>query len=299
MLPRLGLKEEAITIFGALIKQNPLDAAARNQLAKILPDDSSILESEKILEQHIEKPGTVNWNVILDSLRLLAKHGADMAKHDGLLMSTIEYAKGIDSSEAARLVASVGQRAWFNAPQLLVPMFNALDWSVVTVTPNEAFEFAQAHKFASMETADISRGEELLERALGLYELAKLTKEYEQTHYAEALVLARQYQKAITQLNVVPLEKRKAFWLQRQAEALSGLASHNAALIAIDKAIVKLEDSGLLPAFLWSKFRIRRAAADANANEDLALAIELLPSGHPFRRKLEEEQASPARHSHS
>jgi hypothetical protein len=38
----------------------------------------------------------VNWNVVLDSLRLLVRHGAAMATYEGLLMATIDYAKGAD-----------------------------------------------------------------------------------------------------------------------------------------------------------------------------------------------------------
>jgi tetratricopeptide (TPR) repeat protein len=300
MLPRLDRrdeargKEEAISVFRALLEKDPMYATARNQLAKILPAPDSIAESEQVLRQHADKPGTVSWNVVLDSFRLLIRHGGDMAKHEGLLMSTIEYAKGIDLAEATRLVASVGQRAWFNAPHLLVPMLGALGSSEGAASSSEAFDGAQAHKYASIESEDSTARVALLKKSLRLYERASVTKEYERTHYAEALVLAGQHQKAIEVLSVVPTEKRSAFWLQRQANALNGLGSHAEALASIDLAIQTIPEPSLLAVFHRDRFRIRRAAGDEHAIEDLAIAIGLLPPGHPCRQRMEAEQQAVA-----
>lgn len=297
MLPRLDAKgetsgrDEAIAIFRALLEQDPSRIAARNQLAKILPAKDSILECERVLERHVENPGAVNWNVVLDSFRLLIRHGGDMAKHEGLLMATIEYAKSIDLSEAVRLVVSVGQRAWFNAPQLLVPMFNALGLSGDAVALSDAFDLAQAHKFVSMESADALRSE-LIAEALKFYALAKNTKEYERAHYAEALMLVGKYRQAVDVLAAVPSNKRSAFWWQRQAEALSGLGRHAEALAAIDEAIKTIPEPSLLPDFHRSRFRIRRAGGDPAAREDLVAAKGFLPPEHPFLRKLEAESAN-------
>jgi len=193
MLPRLDAegrtagRDQAIAIFRELLGREPSSAGVRNQLAKLLPAEASIEQCELVLERYVDAPDSVNWNVVLDSFRLLVRHGGDMARHEGLLMATIEYAKSIDPSEAFRFVVSVGQRAWFNAPQLLVPMFDALGASTQESAPSDAFSLAQAHKFASRES-DAPRQGELLAQALRLYEQAQPTSEYQRTHYAEAFI---------------------------------------------------------------------------------------------------------------
>jgi tetratricopeptide (TPR) repeat protein len=298
MLPRLDDKgevrgrDEAITIFRALLEKDPSYTAARNQLAKILPPEGSILESERVVMQHDERPGSVSWNLVLDSFRLLIRHGADIAKHEGRIMRAIEYAKTVDFSESVRLVVAVGQRAWFNAPQVLQPMFNALSLTERAPNRSEAFDWAQVHKFSSMGSDAPSTQRELLAEAVRLYQLATLTHEYEFVHYANALVLACQYQKAIDVLGEVTEKKRSGFWWQRQAEALSGLDAHADAVAAIDRAIETIPEPSLLPDFYRSKFRIRRVAGHRNAIEELVHAIELLPQEHSFRKQLEAELAT-------
>lgn len=201
-------------------------------------------------------------------------------------------ASGEDLSVAARLVASVGQRAWLTSPDLFVSMFDAVDWGDFAPTPNEAFDWAQAHKFAAIAVKnDNARRDELLRSALRLYKLARPAKEYELTHYAEALILAGQYRAASEQLDSVAVHKRGAFWLQRKAQALSGLSVHDQARARMDEAIAALTDTRLLPVFHVDRFRIRLASGDVNAREDLDVAIELLPIGDGLREQLEAERA--------
>lgn len=290
MLPRLddvtecAGRDEAVRIFHILLREDPSYAAARNQLAKLLPAAESIVASEQVLRQHEEHTGTVSFNIVLDSFRLLIRHGANMSKHENLLMATIEYAKGIDLSEAVRLVVSVGQRAWFNAPHLLVPMFNALDLSPSDPAQGDAFDRAQVYKFAASESSDEDRSR-LMAEAVRLYRQARPATEYQCAHYADALVRTGQWQEALDVLRIVPLDRRGAFWWQRNAEALSGLNVHQDALSAIKRAIEELSDHSLLPDFLWTKSRIHRAAGHGG-DQEITQAIKDLPLEHPFRRKL-------------
>jgi hypothetical protein len=204
-------------------------------------------------------------------------------------MSSIEHASGIDLAEAIRLVASVSQRAWFSAPQIILPMFNAIDWRSAALAASSAFDWAQSHKYAAIQVRDDSvRREELLAEAIRAYRLTRPSREYECTHYSEALILAGRHQEAMEQLESVAEDKRKAFWWQRRAEALAGL-SREEALAAIDKAMELLTDRSLLADFCADRFRIRRSLGDVNAATDIESAIELLPSGHPYRQQLERE----------
>lgn len=283
-------KNQAISIFRELVEQLPSHAAARNQLAKVLPAEASIEQCEIVLRKHVEDPGSVNWNIVLDSFRLLVRHGANMTKHTDLLMATIDYAKSIDSSEAIRFVVAVAQRAWFGAPQLLLPMFEALGTMAEEGIPSDAFHLAQVHKFAAMEAGDDQRGA-LLARAVRLYEEAQGTMEYQLTHYAEALLLVGQPQHAKDVLAGAPPERRSAFWWQRQAEALSRTGDHPGGLAAIDRAIASIPDPSLLPDFYRSRYRIRQNAGSNDAQRDLEHALNLLPGDHPFRRKLDAERS--------
>ncbi len=302
MLPRLdatgevGGRNQAISIFYEILAQDPSRTAARNQLAKILPRAASVEQCEIVLERHVKEPGRVNWNVVLDSFRLLVWHGEPMARHEALLLTTIEYAKSIDSSQAIRLVASVGQRAWFSAPHLLVPMFDALGATRDESAPSDAFDLAQVHKFTSLESEDSARCS-LLTDALRLYEGAAPKIEYQRTHYAEALLLAGEFQRAKDVLAAVPSEKRSAYWWQREGEALSAASDHVGGLAAIDKAIESIPEPSLLPDFYRSRFRIRQSAGTETARTDLERAIAILPNEHPFRRKLESDLRSVCRSS--
>jgi len=294
MLLRLDAKgevagrDQAVSIFYDILAQDPSRTAARNQLAKILGPAASIEQCELVLARHVKEPGSVNWNVVLDSFRLLVRHGAPMAKHENLLLTTIEYAKSINSTQAIRLVASVGQRAWFSAPQLLVPMFVALGAAKDEGTPSDAFDLAQVHKFASLESDDSTRGK-LLTEALRLYEESRPNIEYQITHYAEALLLTGRYQQARNVLATAPSGKRSAYWWQREGEARSAMGDHKGGLTAIDNAIESIPEPSLLPDFYRSRFRIRRSAGSEDSRTDLEHAITMLPDAHPFRRKLEND----------
>lgn len=295
MLPRLDEdgetagRDEAIAIFRAQLAANPTRAAGRNQLAKILPPKESIAECDLVLAQYEADPSSVNWNVVLDSFVLLFKHGGYTPKHHSLLMATIEYAKSLDLSEAIRLVVGVAQRAWFGAPEVLLPMLDALNLTGFVPSKSDVFNMAQIYKYAALEESEPRRAT-LLAEALRLYEAGPRKYEYHLGHYAQALIANGRYQDAASALDSAP-PGRNAYWWQRKAEALSGLAAHDEAISAIDHAISVAPDPSLLPDFQRTRFRVLSAAGKRDVSL-LDEAISALPDEHPFRQKLELERDS-------
>jgi tetratricopeptide (TPR) repeat protein len=294
MLLRANRKDDAKGIFERLLLADPSFAAARIQLAaRVLPGDRAVVECEYLLKQHRIEPEKVSLNIVLEALRVLALHDA-LGKHQELLTSSVKHASGVDLSMAFRLITSVGQRTWFSSPETVVPMFDAIDSRGFAPAPNDAFEWAQAHKYAAMGlNPDHPKRRSLLSDAIRLFGLAKpTTSEYQRTHHAEALILANAYEQANEQLERVPEDRRGPFWWQRRAQALAGLSRHDEAKVACDKALETLKDTTLRPAFHADRFRIRRAMGDESAVDDLDAAIDQLPAQHRFRVGLQGERAA-------
>jgi len=294
MLLRVNRKDDAKGIFERLLLADPSFAAARIQLAaRVLPGDKAVVECEYLLKQHRIEPEKVSLNIVLEALRVLALHDA-LEKHQELLTSSVKHASGVDLSMAFRLITSVGQRTWFSSPETVVPMFDAIDSRGFSPAPNDAFEWAQAHKYAAMGlNPDHPKRRSLLSDAIRLFGLAKATtSEYQRTHHAEALILTNAYEQANEQLERVPEDRRGPFWWQRRAQALAGLSRHDEAKVACDKALETLKDTTLRPAFLADRFRIRWAMGDESAVDDLDAAIDQLPAQHRFRVGLQGERAA-------
>lgn len=291
MLVQLGQKAEAEALFKDLLVEDPTFAAARIQLANgILGKEDAIAECELLLKQHASHPGQVTLNIVLEALRHLAYHGADLEKHQQLILSTIAHTSRIDRADAMRLIASIAQRAWFHAPHVIPPMLSAVDLRGGSPSPSEAFHWGQVHKYAALATSNSAKRESLLQDAIKFYRIGPMQKEFERTHYAEALLLTGNVREAGEQLQSVAEPKRNAFWYQRQAQVLSALDQHVEALVDMEKALAKLTDLTLRPVFLADRFRIRLASGDSKAIEDLDAAVAALPEGHWLRMALESER---------
>jgi tetratricopeptide (TPR) repeat protein len=293
MLIRLDRKAEAESIFRDLLDADPRFAAARLQLARILPKGAdAIRESILILAQHDTSPNTVSLNVLLETLRVLALNDVDMTRHESLIMASIEHAGEMDLAVAVRVVSDVAQRLHFKAPELVLRIFKSIQWPALAAAPSDRFDWAQAHKFAAKAARnDEAVRDQFLNAAVDAYQQTTLTKPYHRTQFADALIELKRYEEANEQLELIPSDKMDPFAWQRKAQALRGVGDLASALAAIDSAINTLtsKDERYRPTFLADRSRIRRALDEPDALLDLERAIALLPEGDKHRNRLQEE----------
>lgn len=299
MLERLGKLPEAEAEFRAVLAKYPTFAAGRLQLARILEKvkrkPEALDECRAILTQYLAAEPSVSVLVLLETLRLLATVGSpeDVRSYESVIMSTLARARELDRSLAFDLIASVAQKTWFSVPELVLRMFDSIEWrDSVPASDPERFSWAQAHKAAAKATSfDDPRRLDFLIAAEEVYEALKAPNDYQRVHHAEALILLERFKEANARLDQVGDGNRECFWWQRKAQALLGMKQAEPALDAINKALSTLKDQKFVAAFRHDRFRIRTCLSDATAREDLLAAIEALPPGDKYRTQLEKELA--------
>ena len=294
MLVRLDKLSEAESEFRAMLDEHPMLAACRLQLCRILQKtqrkQEALDECKKILDQHNALQMQVPSTVLIEALRLIATVGTsdDLRSYENIIMTTLMAVREFDIALAIRLVASVAQKTWYTMPQLVIHMFELIEWGdAVPATDSERFNWAQAHKAAAKVTAVTSpRRREFLIIADDTYKSIRTPNSYHLVHHAEALILLEKFDEANVLLEHVP-EPRDAFWWQRKAQALLGLSMGDTALAAINEALLKLKDDKYRAAFLNDRYRIRMLLKDEGAVEDLREAVDILPENDKYRKELE------------
>jgi tetratricopeptide (TPR) repeat protein len=297
MLERLQRYEEAENGFRTLLGQDPTYSAARIQLARLLAKDGrrreAVEECRTILAARDRDPTSVSINVLLESLRCMANAGAeDLPSLERHIMVGLAAAREVDRALAYRLIASVAQKAWFPAPEMVLRMFESVQWRDSVPAPHERFDWAQAHKLAAkaeglVEKPDEQRRREFLTVADEMYEKVEAPKQFQLVQHAECLLLMRRFADADGRLEEVLSNARDGWWEQRKAQAQHGLGALDDAFRWINAAIANL-GSKAPSAFFADRARIRRSLGDSSAADDLRLAIGNEPLGR-YRSQLEEE----------
>lgn len=298
MLERLRKLTEAEAEFRSILTKDPLFAAGRLQLCRILDKtgrkSDALVECKKIITQYEDAQETVSAPVLLEVLRLVAAVGKsdDLAPYEALIMSSIAKAREFDTALALRLVASVSQKTWYTMPYLVSRMFESIEWrDAVPTSDQERFDWAQAHKAVAKAT-ELSdpRRREFLIAADETYKSIISPRNYHIVHHSEVLLLLEKFGEADVLLNRVPESNQDEFWWQRKAQALLGLNSADAALESINNGLQKLRDrKTYAAAFLHDRYLIRRTLQDTAAIDDLKTAIDSLSMNNKYRRMLELE----------
>lgn len=297
MLERLGKLEEAEVEFRSILAEQPAFSAGRLQLARILAKTKrmpeALEECEKLLTQSDVTERAASATILLETLRLLPTVGApsDVKKYETLIMSALARARDLDRAIAFRLIASVAQKTWFLLPELVLRMFDSIEWrDSVLASDSERFDWAQAHKQAAKVTAvKDGRRREFLVAAADVYRSIRTPNSYQRVQHAEALILLERFDDANAQLEQVDEGRRDSFWWQRKAQVLLGLNKADVALSAINEALSHLKDQKYKAAFLHDRSKIKRSILDTSAREDLQAAINLLPTDDKYRKQLEAE----------
>lgn len=292
----LGRFEDASSEFEAVMNgPHPLDAT-RLQLIRLYAghDGRAVDLADEILTA-AQKPLTVVSSIVLGVVENLswAKGPALQSlfdKHADLIEQEIVVAAEAGLEQAYAALASVGRYWSWNDPARLKRIFGAIPVPAVE-SADERTSASLGEILLKMAKSNFPPDRNLQKQAVQYFRALSELNDFQLQKYGEVLIDLGQFSEAETVLRRVTNLYSDAFASYRLSQARLGQGDANEALLLIDAAIERLDDTKQkFAASLWAhRFKVRQARADSHAVEDLDKAIAACEPGK-YRMYLENQR---------
>ena len=286
----LDNKEEAIACFNEALKNPKTEFAAQLQLSRLMRK-SDIEESKEYLRNIFDAYKT-DKNLISPTTVLGAFEDLKVREYEDLRVqylyetSLLEDALFLNYHEnfdqPFRVVASLSRHLTYKYPerikaiiqQMPIPSEESISSELAFVAGELYKEFGKSFIWDGSE--NISKTFSACDQASAYYSKVTRRVAYQDIKIAENYILLSKEKEANEILMQVPEEKREAFWYYRHAQALA-LDNFfiNDALLAINLALDKLQDSRFKSAFRYEKAKILRKIGDPSSVDEYKAAYQL------------------------